>query len=104
MSLIADARVVASVQPPPAGAPGGALSGVEKVAVLLLALGKNRAAKILKHFDPEHLRLLTRSAADLRTISMGDLEMLVEEFAQRFSSGVNFVGTADEIRSLWPAS
>ena len=100
MSLIADARVVASVQPPPTGAPGGALSGVEKVAVLLLALGKNRAAKILKHFDPEHLRLLTRSAADLRTISMGDLEMLVEEFAQRFSSGVNFVGTADEIRSL----
>ncbi len=99
----ADARAAAPAAlpgGPPAGAPGGALNGVEKVAVLLLALGKNRAAKILKHFDPEHLRLLTRSAADLRTISVGDLEALVEEFAQRFSSGVNFVGTADEIRSL----
>lgn len=111
MSLPAEARMPAPPRPlngapasvpngAPGGAPDGALGGVEKVAVLLLALGKGRAARILKHFDPEELRLLTRSAADLRAISVGDLETLVEEFAQRFSSGVNFVGTAAEIRSL----
>jgi len=99
MSLPAEARMPAPPQPLN-GASNDALGGVEKVAVLLLALGKGRAAKILKHFDPQELRLLTRSAADLRTISVGDLETLVEEFAQRFSSGVNFVGTAAEIRSL----
>jgi flagellar motor switch protein FliG len=76
------------------------LSGVEKVAVLLLALGKARAARLLKRFDPEDLKLLSHSVTDLRPISTGDLEGLVEEFGQKFSSGINFVGTATEIRSL----
>src|SRR5690348_9984817 len=71
----------------------GALSGTEKVAVLLLALGKDRSAKLLKKFDPEELKQLTRSAADLRPVRMSDLETLVEEFAQTFSSGVGFAGT-----------
>ncbi len=76
------------------------LTGAEKVAVLLLALGKARAAKLLKKFDTEELKLLTRSAADLRPVGMSDLERLVEEFAQRFSSGVNFAGTVTEVKDL----
>ncbi len=83
-----------------AAIPPASLTGVEKVAVLLLSLGKTRAAKLLKRFDPEDLKLLSRSVTDLRPISSGDLEGLVEEFGQRFSSGVNFIGTATEIRSL----
>jgi len=76
------------------------LSGAEKAAVLLLALGKARAAKLLKKFDTEELKLLTRSAADLRPVGMPDLERLVEEFAQKFSSGVNFAGTVTEVKDL----
>jgi flagellar motor switch protein FliG len=76
------------------------LSGVEKVAILLLALGKARAAKLLQRFDAEDLKLLSRSITDLRPVSAGDLEGLVEEFGQRFSSGVNFVGTASEFKDL----
>jgi flagellar motor switch protein FliG len=76
------------------------LSGAEKVAVLLLALGKPRAAKLLKRFEPEQLRLLTRLSGDLRPITAADLETLVEEFALKFSSGVNFVGTEKEVRNL----
>jgi len=83
-----------------ARAPSGALSGTEKVAVLLLALGKTRAAKLLKKFDPEELKLLTRSAADLRPVRMSDLETLVEEFAQTFSNGVGFAGTVTEVKNL----
>lgn len=94
MSMPAEARTAAPLPSP------SSLNGVEKVAVLLLALGKGRAAKLLKHFDPSDLQQLTRSAADLRAISTGDMESLVEEFGQRFSSGVNFVGTAAEIRNL----
>src|SRR2546423_3577354 len=83
-----------------ARAPSGALSGTEKVAVLLLALGKTRAAKLLKKFDPEELKLLRRSAADLRPVRMSDLETLVEEFAQTFSNGVGFAGTVTEVKNL----
>jgi flagellar motor switch protein FliG len=35
-----------------AAGPSAPLGGVEKVAVLLLALGKARAAQLLKRFDP----------------------------------------------------
>ena len=83
-----------------AAGPPASLTGVEKVAILLLALGKARAAKLLKRFDAEDLKLLSRSVGDLRPVTAADLETLVEEFGQRFSSGVNFVGTATEIRDL----
>ena len=78
----------------------GVLTGTEKVAVLLLALGKGRAAKLLKKFDAEELKRLTRSAADLRPVRMSDLETLVEEFAQTFSNGVGFAGTVTEVKNL----
>jgi len=76
------------------------LTGAEKVAVLLLAIGKPRAAKVLKRFDPEELKVLTDLAGDLKPTSALDLEVLVEEFAQRFSSGINFVGTEKEVKNL----
>ncbi len=50
------------------------LTGAEKVAVLLLALGKPRAAKLLKRFDPDELKVLTQLAGDLQPIGASDLE------------------------------
>ena len=76
------------------------LTGAEKVAVLLLAIGKPRAAKVLKRFDPEELKVLTDLAGDLQPIGAMDLEVLVEEFAQKFSSGINFVGTEKEVKRM----
>jgi flagellar motor switch protein FliG len=76
------------------------LTGAERVAVLLLALGKDKAAHILKRFGPEELRLLTRSTGDLRPVSSSDLESLIEEFASMFSTGVNFVSSMQEVESL----
>jgi flagellar motor switch protein FliG len=80
--------------------PAKSLSGAEKVAVLLLALEKSRATQLLKRLAPEELRLITRSASHLRPVSAADLEALVEEFAKQFSSGVNFVGTIEEVERL----
>ncbi len=94
-----EAPLSANSESKAAGQPGS-LTGAEKVAILLLALGKTRAAKLLKRFDAEDLKLLSSSVGDLRPVSAGDLEVLVEEFGQKFSSGVNFIGTANEIRDL----
>jgi flagellar motor switch protein FliG len=90
----------ATAQPKPAQQAAAPLSGAEKVAVLLLALGKPRAAKLLKRLDPEEMKILTQLAGDLQPIGASDLEGLVEEFAQKFSSGINFVGTEKEVKSL----
>lgn len=81
----------------------GSLTGADKVAVLLLALGKEKAGQILKRFDGDELKLITRSAADLRPITAGDLDALVEEFAKRFATGIKFVGTAKELENLLAA-
>lgn len=91
--------MAATKNPHTAQEPKG-LSGVEKVAVLLLALGRPRATQVLKRFDADELKLLANSAASLKPVSAGDLNTLVEEFANKFSTGVNFVGTAKEVESL----
>ena len=91
--------MTASPQTKPAP-PARVLTGSEKVAVLLLALEKTRATQLLKRFDATELRLITRSASQLRPVSATDLEVLVEEFAKQFSSGVNFVGSLEEVERL----
>lgn len=78
----------------------GKLTGAEKVAVLLLALGRPKAARLLKRFGPEEIRQITHAANELPSISPADLAWLVEDFAKIFSGGVNFVGSASEVRSL----
>lgn len=77
-----------------------ALTGPEKVGILLLALGKSKAAQLLRRLDPEELRLLTRSSSRLRPVSADEVEELIEEFADSFTGGVSFAGGADEVKSL----
>ncbi|MDH4983640.1 FliG C-terminal domain-containing protein [Hyphomicrobium sp. D-2] len=77
-----------------------ALTGPEKVGILLLALGKTKAAKLLRRLDPDELRLLTRSSSKLRPVSSDEVEDLIEEFAESFTGGINFAGTAEEVKSL----
>ena len=61
------------------------LNGSDKAAVLLLAMGKPVAGRLLKHFDPLELRLITRSAAELGAVPTPMLEGLVDEFCSHFS-------------------
>lgn len=76
------------------------LQGVDRVAVLLLAMGKPAAGRLLKHFSSEEIKLITRSAAELGPISPVQLETLVEEFATQFSNGSSLFGTASEVEKL----
>jgi flagellar motor switch protein FliG len=76
------------------------LSGPEKVAALLLAMGKPAAGRLLKHFDAAELKQIMRCAADLRPVPALALESLVEEFAGEFSNGVDLLGTAQEAEQL----
>ena len=76
----------------------GLLSGPEKVGILLLALGKERAAQLLKRLDSDELRVLTRSSSRLRPVSNQEVEKLVEEFASRFSNPVT--GSAEAVKNL----
>ena len=76
------------------------LRGPDKAAALLLALGKPLASQLLKHFDANELRHISRSAASLGALPIAVLEELVEEFAGQFSSDVDLEGTAEEVEQL----
>lgn len=76
------------------------LSGSEKVAALLLVMGKPLASRLLGHFDARELKVITRSAAELGSVPIQVLETLVEEFAGEFSDGVELRGSADRAENL----
>lgn len=76
------------------------LSGREKVAALLLAMGKPLASRLLKHFDEDEIKLLARSAAELGTVPRKMLEDLVAEFASGISTGSDLRGSIGEAEQL----
>ena len=92
----------APAAPPAEPAGRKPLSGPEKVAALLLAMGKPLASRLLKHFDQEELRHVTRSIADLGVVPMPQLEDMIEDFAGQFAHGTGLMISANdaEISSL----
>lgn len=76
------------------------LNGPDKVAALLLAMGKPIAGRLLKHFDPLELRQITKSASGLGAVPTPVLEALVEEFCAHFSNGLDLLGNAGEAEQL----
>lgn len=74
--------------------------GPNKVAAILLALGRPLAGTLLEHFDPVDVRLITRRAAELGQITPHEIELLIEEFTQCFAEGTSLYGTANEVAKL----
>lgn len=76
------------------------LTGAEKVGVLLLALGKERASGLLKKFNPEELNIIVRSTEVMPTISASELEQIVEEFESQLGLGTPFIGRPEDVKRL----
>jgi flagellar motor switch protein FliG len=77
-----------------------ALKGPQKVAALLLVMGKPLASRLLGHFDAGELKVITRAAAQLGSVPIEVLEELVEEFASEFSNGAELSGNVDRAENL----
>ncbi|MEM9809896.1 MAG: flagellar motor switch protein FliG [Pseudomonadota bacterium] len=84
-----------------------ALSGPEKVAVMLLTLGEDQAGPLLERMDDSEVRIITRSMATLGSITGEVLEELIRRFTEQFSQGGSVIGSADStermLRSFLPA-
>jgi flagellar motor switch protein FliG len=77
------------------------LNGPEKVAALLLSVDKFVAQRVLKHFDQNELRQITKFAAGLGSVPLSAIEPLIEEFMSELESGGGDVrGTAGEAEQL----
>ncbi len=76
------------------------LQGADRVAALLLAMGKPAASRLLKHFDSAELKEIARAASNLGTIPASELEVAIQEFADQFAAGMSLLGTAQEVEKL----
>ena len=76
------------------------LQGADRVAALLLAMGKPAAGRLLKHFDSAELKEIARAASGLGTIPAAELEAIIEQFAEQFAAGMSLLGTAQEVEKL----
>ncbi|WP_319773796.1 flagellar motor switch protein FliG [Breoghania sp.] len=76
------------------------LRGIQKVAALLLAMGKPNASRLLRHFDQEEIRLITLNAAQLGAVSSSELDSLADEFLNQFAHGASLFGTAGEVEKM----
>ena len=56
------------------------LTGKEKAAILLIALGTERASEIYKHLREEEIEQLTLEIANLRKIDSQVKDKVIEEF------------------------
>jgi flagellar motor switch protein FliG len=76
------------------------LQGADRVAAILLTMGNTLASRLMKHFDQDEIKLITRSAADLKPVPVQLLRSLIEDFATQFAAGANLVGTAGEVERM----
>lgn len=76
------------------------LTGPEKVGLLLLALGKDKADNLLRKFDSEELNIIMRSTEVMPTLNTAELESIVEELNGKVGEGLPFVGRPEELKRL----
>jgi len=76
------------------------LTGPQKAAAILVAIGRPAAARLLKHFNAEDLRKLAGHARTLEPISPLDFEHLVKQFEDSFVEGAPVSEAAQRFEGL----
>ncbi len=76
------------------------LSGPEKAAVMMLALGEDRAGPLLERFDEEEIRDLSQAMVTLGTIESNTVERIFVEFADSLSSTGSLHGSVGSTAKL----
>jgi len=80
---------------------GSALGSVEQAAILLLSLGEEEAAKVLKFLDPREVQRVGETMAALGAISRRNIESVVDSFLEEVTeqSGLS-LGVPDYLKRM----
>ncbi len=76
------------------------LSGSEKAAIFLLALGEEYTAKIFEMMDDEEIMEISQTMAGLGKVSANVVERLFIDFAEQMTTTGALVGTLDSTERL----
>ena len=75
-------------------------TGAQRAAALLLAMERNTAQALLRHFSPDELREVTIAASRLGEVPHATLDQMVEQFQEDFSHSSGLLGDAEHAREL----
>jgi flagellar motor switch protein FliG len=76
------------------------LSGPEKAAMLMLAIGEEHAARLFSLMDDEEIKEISQSMSSLGTISATMVERLFVDFSEQISSTGSLVGSYESTERL----
>src|SRR3546814_14201356 len=76
------------------------MSGPEKAALLMLAVGEDNAARLFSMMDDDEIRELSQSMANLGTVTSELIEQMLVEFADRISTTGSVTGNYDSTERL----
>lgn len=76
------------------------LSGPEKAAIFMLALGEDYTSKLFEHMDDDEIMEISQTMASLGKVSATVVERLFVDFAEQMSSTNALVGTLDSTERL----
>jgi flagellar motor switch protein FliG len=77
-----------------------ALTGAERVASLLLALGEDHTTKLFSLMDEDEIKEISQTMARLGAVDSSVVERLFVEFADQMSATGSLVGTYDSTERL----
>jgi flagellar motor switch protein FliG len=76
------------------------LSGTEKAAIFMLALGDDYTAKIFEHMDDDEILELSQAMATLGKVNSNVVERLFVEFAEQMSTSGALVGSQESTERM----
>lgn len=77
------------------------LSGVEKSAILLLSLGEDEAAEVMRYLNPKEVQKLGLAMAGLSRVSKDEAEVVLRDFRERLERQTALgLGTDQYIRNM----
>ena len=76
------------------------LTGTEKAAALLLAVGKENASKVLAYFDEDAIRAVARTASDLGMVPQATIDHVADEFVTKMALDGGLKGSSDYVERL----
>ena len=82
------------------GDKGGKLSGAERAAILLMSLGENDAAQILKHMGPKEVQKVGVAMSQTANVSKEVVFDVINSFVEEVEEQASLGGSEDYIKNL----
>jgi flagellar motor switch protein FliG len=77
------------------------LSGVQRAAVLLMSMGSENAAEVLKHLNPKEVQGLGAAMATLDNVNKATMEVVMDQFITEVNNQTSVgIGSEDYIRDM----